>query len=426
MFRRYRALPFASEENIENRNMAVVFARDSIFNTAFVFGSNSLFQAFIASRGVDGFGIGLIGTSAYIVQVLVYLLFMSKTDSQKKPIAVSAATTFPQILFPIVILLLNAGSVQSSTFIFIIAMIITVFINVLATLRNMFMFKTNLHMVKMANYSRFIGMNGIVVGIISAGCGFLSMRIMSGPSESHNITISFVLSAALIAIAAFVGMLIKPLHYQANAGRASSPLKAFGILMKIPLFRNLIAPNFMRGIGLGAGSLVLPIGIYRLQMTSVHAAYVVTATTSATILSCILYTLLIRHFRSEHFGLIGFAMWSSGFVLLMLTNSIPVYIAATFLSFLGQTFVDYGIPIALTEIIDPDIAGVYFSARLLVTMAGSAMSTLILGLVMQSELLYLCFFLIIGTQLLSAAIFHFNIRRFRAEAEKSQNLGGNS
>ena len=87
---------------------------------------------------------------------------------------------------------------------------------------------------------------------------------------------------------------------------------------------------------------------------------------------------------------------------------------------------DYGIPIALTEIIDPDIAGVYFSARLLVTMAGSAMSTLILGLVMQSELLYLCFFLIIGTQLLSAAIFHFNIRRFRAEAEKSQNLGGNS
>lgn len=406
-----------SNHNQFQKNFFISSASNALFTFFTVCTSVTMIQAFLAYRGVNGFGLGLIATVTNITQALSYFLCIGVCDKLKDIVKTTAASIVLQIVLPLILIALAAFNGLEALSLLCIAVIGVAFQNFVFSYRTLLVTKLSVYLVPAPDYGRFQAVTGVACGLVSILAGAVNPLLISSFGEQNGYTALFALAVLFCLSSGIFSVFLKPIDYAPNNKTDSSPFKAILDILKYDRFNSFAFIYCVRGIALGAGMMLLPLGIYRIGITSIQSTYVASAIASTTILGCLFYVVVARRIPSETLVSIGLVVWALGFSLCLLAKAFPFFIVGVFVTSLGQVLVDYCMPVSVAEIVENAKMGAYTAARLLLTALACTVSSFIAGIVIESRFNVL-YFLVVIVALLCSTPMNYKIVKLFKQADR--------
>ena len=155
-------------------------------------------------------------------------------------------------------------------------------------------------------------------------------------------------------------------------------------LLRLPIFRGLIAANVMRGFAAGVIGVLATIALDLGHTESLTSA-MVSAQSFASLFACGIFALLAKKVSPSLFLLAGGALIFL-LPLLPISGSIGYLIVYLFIVF-GRTLIDYSVPSLLITSVSANVAGSYHAWRMVLQNAGTLLATFIASYISPMPLL---------------------------------------
>lgn len=347
--------------------------------------SGPLMQTFLSALGFDNDLIYIHSTLLQGANVLTILLF-SKWVNGRNPIRRSAFALLPTgILFLAYLPLAVSKSASAESYILLCAAGVAQQISV--GLFTVCEYKVPYYIYRAEEYGRMLAICGIISSLFSIAGSTAISRLATKYPFTAVMTVSFVISAALIGIAFLAIFREKSLIGEGDAEPKDSGKKySFVGLVKHPLFNRLIHANVMRGFCTGVIGVLATVAL-GLGHTETLTSAMVSAGSVATLLACTVFAAFSKRFSPHAVVIVG-----SGMILLMPTLLAAgpfAYVVVYAVVMAGRTFVDYSVPAMLIRSVPLEIAGPYHAWRMVLQNAGALMATMSASWLPNSVLLVL-------------------------------------
>ena len=305
------------------------------------------------------------------VQISTIILFSFWSDSVKNIIRVYGlchASVVPLLTF---LLIMCAGRMQYSSTIYILLLGVGIFFNIFYGIYTVISLKVPYLIMDMHDYARVSAVAGLLGGALALGysslLSFLQFHVDFFRLMSAVYAITFLL---LIGCTTASFMLKKTHHKEPNKSVSS---KRIHFLTYKP-FTSLIVPNIIRGFSSGILGMAVTIGYYVGKLDSQSASVLVVIGNLVTILGCAVYSLIAGKISER--GIILFAAAGVCIFMPMMTafSSTVTFLLFYGIAFFFRVFVDYGIPVAVTRIVQYETMGQYSAGRMLLNSLGTMLA----------------------------------------------------
>ncbi len=358
------------------------YIRSILYSTAIMFTSVSVMQIFMDKLGIGSVAIGVFTSLLSAVNVVTSIMFSGVADSAKNikgmitrlcvPIGICTLLLVPIAIFtslPPAAAFAMAGSVCLVQVFFV-------------ALFSMFEYKLPYSIIDMRLYGRFVSVNGIITGIFNALASYVLSEMIKRFDYFTVMAIGFAIGGVCALGAALVNMtLVTKEDPQQTAAEKMNVFKGLKTILGLRTFRFLIIPNFLRGIHMGMISVGAVIAIEH-GLSQDNVSLIVTVTFAASLLGSVIFSILTKRIKNRTLCLVGTLITPLAF--LMCQKSEIVFLLGFFLAAVGKFIVDYAVPSRIYEIIDPKTSCLYHTWRLIITTAGTMLSTAISGLFLEN------------------------------------------
>ena len=332
-----------------------------------------LMQTFLSSLGFDSGRIYIHTSILQAVNVLTILIFSGWVNG-KNPIKPSAFSLLPTgLLF---ITYIPIALAQKATLpAFVCLCIIGAFQQISVGLFTVCEYKTPYYVYIKSDYGMMLSICGIASSLLSLATGAVISYLTSRIPFTRVMAIAFGFSSVLILISVLSIFLEKSLISGSEESDCGEEKRASIVsLMRLPIFRGLIAANIMRGFAAGVIGVLATIALDLGHGEALTSA-MVSAQSLASLLACGIFALLAKKVSHSVFLLSGGALVCL-LPLLSITGSAGYLTVYTFILF-GRTLIDYSVPSLLIHSIPTSIAGPYHAWRMVLQNAGTLLATML-------------------------------------------------
>lgn len=361
----------------EKRNMARNIAMEILNAFTYLFMGGTLWQGLLLHNHCSQAMIGTLAAVGSISQAAAMGLNTVIADRFKKPIRMMAVGSMPILLvFVIVAALCFVGE---SAFIFPILLASVILYYAAYGFRATFAYKIPYLTIKMEHYGRLTAVVGLVSNlfciVISAGIPFFLERVdyMNGMLALYIVCAVFVGTAAILNIRMTVINEMPPV--------ADRP--TLRELLADKSVTHLAPANFLRGIASGIILSLTLVAAELYEPDSVALSLLVSLTTLGSVLGNFMYTVLGKaRFLSILCLGAGVALLVLG-PISVLSESWTVFMVLFTVIQIAYVIVNGTIPVMLARFTPYRIVGGCTSLRMMETMAGTALSGWLAGLVLE-------------------------------------------
>ena len=278
----------------------------------------------------------------------LYLLYI--------PLCVFPAPTAPAFLAALAV-----GAVQS----------------LIAAARTVVEFRVPYRDYPLSDYGAVSAVSGIAGSVTSIGVGALFTRLASAHPYPALMLWAFPAAAALTLGGAALTLSLKPVADARDQVAKRGAKVSFRALIRTPVFRVFLIPNFFRGVAAGVVSVLAAVAL-QIGRTAAVTTAMVTASSAAVLGTCLVYAVSARRVPSRVAVFLGSVLLC---LLPALYFAPPGWFLGIYaLVIAGRTFVDYGVPASLIRVVPDEIAGPFNAWRMVLHTGGSVLGTFLAGL----------------------------------------------
>ncbi|MEN6313900.1 MAG: MFS transporter [Clostridiaceae bacterium] len=404
-----------SSDPTEYANMVFLLIRDALSGAAMIFASNAIIQSYLLKVGLSVTGIGIFGTTGNVASIAGILIFMGFTDRVVNRVRLLAITAIFYALTPLMLIGSTLLPGIDNRFLLTLLIAAGVLQNLALSLKNMLENKIFTRLIRMEICGRFLALDGVIVNVVSVFFSITASSILKALGFPGGFILLFICSFLLFNAAAFIIFRFKMLAIYPRV-LADSGISAFNALpriFKVREFRAFVLPNVLRGIAMGGSYFAMAVGTKKLNLPPVYSTYMVLWGTIAAVFSNILFGFLIQCLGTGRICLSGSIIAAIGLVCMPFAKSPAMFLAFYFLMLFGQTFVDQGVPTGVYKIVPFEIMGIYTGGRFLLMTGGTALSTMVIGVFIDSGIVVRSLISVAVIQVVSGFLFFIGFCQFR-------------
>ncbi len=366
-------------QKIGKSNLIKYYTYLGLYNIMTLFTSGTILQVFLNWKALSSEEISLIISFGFLMQTFgigVSTFFADKIKNVSKVVAIF---NIPLVLFPMLLLYLSAeNALNAENILSLIIPVYAVFsfcIGVNATLA----YKLPYHITDISNYGTISSVSGIISNLLGIGSSFVFV-LLTGVYEYRKVIFFGYLIVCFAIVSGVVAIFsVKKYEAELENVKQKNIAKEIWIVLKTPFMKFLIVPNFLRGIGSGILGMSAVIMIAQLGASESISSLLSVAMAISVVIGCIIFGQIYRKIRVIKCVLVG-GLVGTVFLCLMIANKNPmVFVLMYSLTWLFFTFVDYGIPVYVTQIVGYEHMGTYSAIRMLTHMSGTTVATFISG-----------------------------------------------
>ena len=364
----------------ENRNISAYIGMDTLSGMTLLLSTGALWQGLLLHYGMSSAQVGILTSAASIVQAVAMFLNIYITDRVRSPIRTMTLCNLPVTVFFLLMTVLCF--LGQPAFVFPLLMGAVIVYNFFHGLRGIISYKIPFLVFRMENYGRITAVDGVCINIFTTLASMGIPILLEHWDYGKGMQLLFA-CAALAAIGKTVlNGTLRPLP-GAPAGEQRSSASSLSALLKEKSVRALFLPNFLRGISMGIVGSIALIAAHGYTRNSSELAMLVSAGTVASILGNGLFTFFARERMVKVLCLLssgGMLIFSAA---LIFPKSWTLFLILYLLLYICYTIVNSTVPVLVAQFIPYRVIGGYSSLRMMITTAGTAVSSMIVGVLME-------------------------------------------
>ena len=361
----------------ERGNFARYIAMEILNAFTYLFMGGTLWQGLLLHNHCSQAMIGTLAAVGSIAQAVAMGLNTVIADRFKKPIRMIAIGSLPILLVFVVISALCFVGERSFLFPILLAAVILYY--AAYGFRATFSYKIPYLTIKMEHYGRLTAVVGLVSNlfciVVSAGIPFFLEKV----DYMKGMLLLYIVCAVFVGTASILSLRMKII----NEMPASSARPTLRELLSDKSVTHLAPANFLRGVAVGVITSLTLVAAELYELDSVALSTLVSLTTLGSVLGNFLYTVLGKANFLSILCLISSVTLLVFGPMAALSSSWTVFMVLFTILQIAYIIVSGTIPVMLAKITPYRIIGGCTSLRMMVTMAGTALSGWLAGLVLE-------------------------------------------
>ena len=367
--------------NRERKNITAMISIDILTGLSALLSAGALWQGLLLHYGLSSAQVGIITSAASIVQAIAMFLNIYITDRVRSPIRTMLLCNFPVLLFFVLMTVLCF--VGEAAFAFPLLMGAVIVYNFFEGLRGIITYKVPFLVYRMEMYGRITAISGVYINIFTTLASIGIPVLLKVWDYDRGMQLLFACGVLSIVGRIILNAILKPLS-DAPVDTESEAAKApLATLLKEKSIRALFLPNFVRGISMGVVGSIALIAAHGYTQDSGELAMLVSVGTVASILGNAIFTVLSKEKLVKTLCLlssIGLFVFSAA---LIIPGNWIWFLAIYLLLYTCYNIVNSTVPVLVAQFIPYEIIGGYSSLRMMITTAGTAISSMIVGFLME-------------------------------------------
>ena len=360
--------------NINKSNEIKYYISQPIHACGFALvGTGSIIQGFLIKSGVSDDNVTKFVSAMLIVQMLMMTLSSKAVENMKGMIRLSSLLPLLHIplLGTMMYFCLGNGTPNAVFFSVLAAGILA---SVAYGLHGVLSYKLPYKIMNIKEYGRILGVSGVFLGLFSTLFSFVINYFTT--SEKYDyftvMIFFFAFGIAMFVLNAFVAGSYKEVSDNNVSTEKAEKEEKINIFRYKP-FYILLVPNLMRGFHTGVWAVILVIGNTSGIVGGESGALLSALLQLALMIGCFIYSRIAS--KAEDGKLIFFSSLATAILApLMLVGKNPAMFFAFYLVVsLFKNFIDYGVPTAITKIVDYRCIGQYSAWRMVLHTLGTAL-----------------------------------------------------
>ena len=359
-------------ERISRNNNIRSWISNALNTTALLCYSGPIFQTFLSSIGFSSDYVFIHSTLIQAVSLIVTCVG-ARWGDHGNPIKRNAVAAIPVgLLYLCYIPMCIMKEATLSTYLFLLA--ISILQTIAVGLQTVCGYKLPYIVWKREDYGLISAVSGAIAYLVSAGSGIIISNLSKNYSYDKIMLYGCLISTLLTIISAILLSFQKPLvdesQWLPQKEVKDVPLSS---ILSEPIFLKLILANILRGFGSGFTG-VIAVLILELGFDNSISGTLVSVQSVSSLLGCVLFAVAYKRMSCWNIVFIGSGIFAITPLLLIVKNEwVFLFCIGTIL--LGRIFCDYAIPNSLRSVVPIGIAAPYNAWRLVLTTAGSIIST---------------------------------------------------
>ncbi len=218
------------------------------------------------------------------------------------------------------------------------------------------------------------GLLAVVLGLVSARC----LRQLAYPAVY---ILFFAIASGLWLLRAWAYSRQRELPGLSvpGASRSALPFSSIVRVLRLREFQILAGPHVVRGLTSGLAGLALPAALKHLALPGGTPGYATAANQVACIVGGVGLGFIADRWGAGRSTLFGDVLLALALCTLLLSPSLPVFLALYFLLHFGRNIEDSAVPFGTTLIVPAEHMGAFSAARLMVLQGSSALGAVLFG-----------------------------------------------
>ncbi len=421
-----RLLSRITKDPMEQKNIKHLGLNMLIQNADTPLYNGTELQAFQARVGLGTGQMGSMAAAGTISTVITMFLCTSLVDRTRNRVNATAWAVAGMSLFPLsmVVMCLGPASFRTPRVVYALMIAFGVITSVFVSLNSMLWATVFSRSIRFEVRGRFMGLIGVVGGIIGILIGLVSAAALKKWGFPHGFMIAFAIASTLIITSSFVLRGIRELPDLKGTDVASQvpPLENLKKVVKMRQFKLLLPANVLRGLGDGAGVFAMAVGMKRLGLSSEYAGY----TTSMVYLAGLIATLLIG-FTVDRFGAGKViprvnSLLAIGLMGMVLVSNPILYLVSFLLWQTMLTMEGICVPLIHYEIVPVEVIGAFSGIRLLTLTAMIGLSGLVMGYLLESIPALVVFGFCALLKIMAGLLYAYGVKIFNREQQSAAAL----
>ena len=327
--------------------------------------TGSVVQTFLLEYGVSPENVTFYVSSMQIVQTLTMLLISRWIENIRSIIKANAISIGMQFLLAAVLAFFCHANSIDAGIMYKVVFAASIIVNIFYGAYSVVAYKLPYHIMDIKDYGRVTSFSGIFIGISGALFSAYLAYATARYEYFASMTLFFAAGASLFLLSFAIGMRYKKVDFKEETHEKTN-------LLKYKPFYLLIIPNLLRGFANGVVTVAAVIGSYFKIIDASGGGTLLFLYQAATILGCFIYSFFSKKNKDAQVLLISGICFVILLPLLIAGKSKPVFFTVYFLLNIVWNFVNYGVPVAVTKMVDYRYIGQYSAWRMLLHTLGTA------------------------------------------------------
>lgn len=362
-------------------NISAYIGMDTLSGMTLLLSTGALWQGLLLHYGLNSAQVGILTSAASIVQAVAMFLNIYITDRVRNPMRTMTLCNLPVIFFFALMTVLCF--IGKTAFVFPLLMGAVILYNFFHGLRGIISYKIPFLVFHMKNYGRITAITGVFINIFTTLASMGIPVILQFWDYARGMQLLFACGILASIGKTVLNAALRPLPDAPASTQTSSGTAPLASLLKEKSVRALFLPNFLRGISMGIVGSIALIAAHDYTQDSGELAMLVSAGTVASILGNVLFTVFAKAQMVKTLCLIssiGLCIFSA---VLIFPGNWVLFLVIYLLLYICYTIVNSTVPVLVAQFIPYEIIGSYSSLRMMITTAGTAVSSMIVGVLME-------------------------------------------
>lgn len=347
-----------------------------------IFSSGSAILSFLRWKSLSSAEVGIFTGTISIVQVAMMFLSFFAADCIKKIKNAVAVCTIPRCIFFLIMMYVCKNETIGSKQLFILSMTACVINNVFLGVVNVLIYKLPYRIMDIREYPTVSNRVGILSNIISIVFLLFFLKFCNYFEYEKVMMVCFGMCTLFSILSGWIVLTMDEINEDVTEKRKRSFSAA---LLKLPSVYLLALPNFVRGIAMGIMGMASVVMISVLTDNATISSSLAVISSFSIMCACLLYNHFLKDIRSTQFTLIGGVVMFVSMSLMLAGKNTVVYCVMYFVAYIGMSFVDYSIPVYVTQVVEYENIGSYTSLRMLLTTLGTSVGSYIAGVMADNH-----------------------------------------
>lgn len=333
-------------------------------------GTGSIIQGFLLKSGVSDKSVAFFVSAMLVVQMVAMTLTSGAVENMKKMIKVSATIALFHIPLLGALAFFSSESADKSLLfpiVFATGAVASAFYGIHGVLS----YKLPYKIMDIKEYGRILGVSGVFLGLCSTVFSYI-ISFFSNGEEFEYFGVMRVFF--LVGIGFFVLSFLVAGSYRELPDVSGRSVKDEKInIFKYKPFYILLAPNILRGFHTGVWGVIMVIGNSSGIVDGEQGAFLSVLLQLALMIGCFIYSRIANKVEDGRLIFLSSIFTAALAPVMLAGKNQTVFFVVYLIVSLFKNFIDYGVPTAVTKIVDYRCIGQYSAWRMVLHTLGTAL-----------------------------------------------------
>lgn len=385
------------------KNTVSYISYNVITATLLIFSNGALIQTFLLSMGVSESKIGYFSSVYNFTQVLTMIFCSLISDRIKNIKKMIALCSLPQIFFYVAMAFFCIYDANTDT-VFITALITLFLLGIFLGIINVLIYKLPYIIMDINSYGRVTSIIGIFSGILGVAVS-AGVKLLIDSYEYKTVMLLCFVACAVLLIASFaMVMCLKVVNDGEYDGNEPKKAKFYDVF-KHKSFIFLSPANIFRGLAAGITAMIPVFAVRQMKADAGMTASMVVVSNVANIVCCFGYMLAMNYIKPNLLCFITSVVTLVPLIGMAFTDSWMAYLILYSIYNIGIFGFSMAVPVYVTKIVPYSIMGSYTSWRMMLTTGGTALGSLLSGVLISKISIAGIMLLAVALQFFSGLIY---------------------